>query len=107
MQQVLTILGWVLAPAFAALVTAYVSQRNELKAEKKKRLERDEAMEQGIKALLRQKMIDIHRQYVEGGFAVPVSIKEQATSIHEAYRALGGNGTGTRLYEDIMKAPTE
>lgn len=107
MQQVLTVLGWVLAPVCAVLVTKLVEQSKELKAEKENRKKRDEAMVQGMKTLLRQKTIDYHRTYVEAGLAVPVSIKEQATATHEAYRALGGNGTGTKLYEDIMKAPTE
>lgn len=107
MQQVLTVLGWVLAPICAALTTAYMAQRKELKAEKEKRKKRDEAMEMGVRALLRQKMIDYHREYVVSGGPCPVRIKEQATLIHDAYVALGGNGTGTQLWQEIMEAKVE
>lgn len=107
MQQVLTVLGWILAPVCASLITAYVAQRKELKADKESKKRRDAAMEQGMRALLRQKLIDYHREYVASGGPCPVRIKEQATAIHDAYVALGGNGTGTQLWNEIMEAKVE
>lgn len=100
MQQILTVLGWVLSPVCAALVTALVMKR-------KAKSEHDKAMEDGMMALLRQQIIDYHRQYVASGKPCPVRIKEQATKVHDAYAALGGNGTGTQLWKEIMEAHVE
>lgn len=107
MQQVLTVLGWILAPVCAVLVSELVRQRKELKAGKEEREKRDQAMEQGMRALLRQQLIDYHKEYVASGGPCPVRIKEQATSVHSAYVALGGNGTGTQLWNEIMEAKVE
>lgn len=100
MQQILTVLGWVLSPVCAALVTAIVMKRKAKSAH-------DEAMKKGLRTLLRQQLIDYHRQYVTSGGPCPVRIKEQATSVHDAYAALGGNGTGTQLWSEIMEAHVE
>lgn len=100
MQQAFTILGWVLSPVCAALITALITMRRNSKTE-------DEAMRNGMRALLRQQLIDYHRDYVVSGKPCPVRIKEQATSVHDAYHALGGNGTGTQLWQEIMEAHVE
>lgn len=100
MQQALTILGWFLSPICAALITAIVAMHRSSKTE-------DEAMRNGMRALLRQQLIDYHRDYVVSGKPCPVRIKEQATSVHDAYHALGGNGTGTQLWQEIMEAHVE
>lgn len=107
MQQVLTVLGWILAPVCASLITALVTQRREIKADREAKEKRDKAMELGMRTLLRQKLIDYHREYVANGGPCPVRIKEQATAIHDAYVALGGNGTGTQLWNEIMEAKVE
>lgn len=67
----------------------------------------DKAMQKGMIALLRQKLIDYHRDYVASGKPCPVRIKEQATAVYEAYAALGGNGTGEQLWKEIMEAHVE
>lgn len=93
-------LGWLLAPVCSALITYIVTLR---KADKRK----DKAMQQGMMALLRQQLINYHREYVASGKPCPVRIKEQATAVHDAYAALGGNGTGTQLWHEIMEAHVE
>ena len=99
-SQVLTVLGWILAPVCSALITYIVTKRKTDKAYEK-------AMRDGMLALLRQQLINYHKEYVAGGKACPVRIKEQATAVHDAYAALGGNGTGTQLWHEIMEAHVE
>lgn len=99
-SQILTVLGWILAPVCSALVTYIVTKRKQDKTH-------EAAMEQGLRTLLRQQLIDYHRQYVASGGPCPVRIKEQATAVHDAYAALGGNGTGTQLWNEIMEAHVE
>ena len=61
-----------------------------------------------LKAIRRSaELIDYHRDYVVSGRACPVRVKEQATSVYAAYHDLGGNGTGTKLYQEIMNAHVE
>ena len=98
--QILTVLGWVLAPVCASLITYIVTKGKAKSAHEK-------AVDEGLCALLRKALIDIHREYVALGKPCPVRIKEQATAIHSAYTALGGNGTGTQLWHEIMEAHVE
>ena len=44
------------------------------------------------------------QKYVVDGRGCSADIKEQATSIYQAYHDLGGNGTGTHLYGELMEA---
>lgn len=99
-SQILTVLGWVLSPVCASLVTYIITKSKANKAH-------EAAMQKGMMALLRQKLIDYHRDYVASGGPCPVRIKEQATTVHEAYAALGGNGTGDQLWREIMEAHVE
>lgn len=65
---------------------------------------RNRAFNKGMTAILRQQLIELHRVWViEQGYA-PVEIKEQADDIYEAYHDLGGNGTGTKLHDEILAA---
>lgn len=89
--------GWAVT---ALLGTAVGALGSRLRAAKK----RDLAMEKGMRAVMRAQLIEMHERYVADGLPCPVEVKEQATSVHDAYRALGGNGTGTHLYEEIMAA---
>jgi len=93
------LIGWVIAPLLSAVVGYLLAAARGLA---KRGSEHGEAMEQGMRALLRQQLIDYHDRYVTSGTPCPVSIKEQATSVYTAYHNLGGNGTGTQLYTEIM-----
>lgn len=106
-QQIITILGWLLAPVCSALVVYIREQHKQAALREQTKSTHDKAMEEGVRALLRQQLIDYHKEYVASGKACPVRIKEQATSIHDAYKALGGNGTGTQLWHEIMEAHVE
>lgn len=101
MPETSALIGWVIAPLLSAAVGYLVAAARGLA---KRGSEHGEAMEQGMRALLRQQLIDYHDQYVVRGRPCPVGIKEQATSVYTAYHGLGGNGTGTHLYEEIMDA---
>ncbi len=95
-----TLIGWFFAPLCSGLVGYMLAVLNSMR---KRNAEHDEAMEQGMRALLRQQLIDYHADYVASGGPCPIRIKEQATSVYNAYHALGGNGTGTQLYQEILE----
>lgn len=96
--------SYIINTLLAALVGLLIGWYKKSRRERDTKAAHDEAMEMGMRAVLRQQLIDYHAEYVATGKACPVRIKEQATSVYKAYNALGGNGTGTRLWQEIMSA---
>lgn len=72
---------------------------------KKDKLE-SEALKTGVQALLKDRIIDLHNDYVERGHC-PIYVKQNVESLYSAYHALGGNGTVTKLHDRLMGMPTE
>ena len=66
---------------------------------------RDRAMETGLRTLLRAELLEIHAKYMPLG-CIPVAVMEEADRVYKAYHSLGGNGTGTKIYEEIKALPT-
>lgn len=62
------------------------------------------AVVHGLRVLLRAEIIRIHREYVQTGRPVPVEVMDEADDAYSAYSALGGNGTGTKMHDEIMAA---
>lgn len=63
------------------------------------------ALAAGVRSLLRSELIRTHNGCHRQGGATLVD-KEVAERVYSAYHDLGGNGLGTRLYEEIMAMPT-
>ena len=63
------------------------------------------AQQDGIRTLLRNELVRLHRDLVEAQGWCTLEDKEYAERTYIAYHELGGNGTGTVLYEDIMALP--
>lgn len=63
------------------------------------------AMEKGMRSILRREIKIMHRQHVIKGEPISIDDKDEATEIYTAYHDLGGNGTGTHMYHDIMELP--
>lgn len=62
----------------------------------------DKAMEEGLRTLLRAELREFHHRYVDLHEPLAPSMAEEVERVYHAYHALGGNGTGTRMYEEIM-----
>lgn len=89
----------------SSLVGAAVSAAlTRLKGAGKRAVDTDEAMKAGMRALLWRELQVIHAHAVEQG-GLTVAERRHLESVYRAYHALGGNGTGTRLYEDAMAMP--
>lgn len=84
--------------AFIKLQGQRVSERTD--AEKAA----DEAMRAGLRALLWRELKTIHEQAMNQG-GLDVSDRKHLESVYATYHKLGGNGTGTRLYNDAMNQP--
>lgn len=68
--------------------------------------DRTNQLESGVQCLLRAEIIRSHEKYMDKGFC-PVYAREALSRAYEAYHALGGNGTITGLYNQIIALPTD
>lgn len=64
-----------------------------------------EALYKGMKASLRKDLVDAYRDHVTEGKPLTVERMHEITEGYNAYRALGGNGTGKAMYEGICEVP--
>ncbi len=60
----------------------------------------------GLVAMLRSQIVQQYNHYIDLGFC-PIYAKENVESLYKQYHALGGNGTMTRLYKELLELPTE
>lgn len=67
-----------------------------LKQQKKER----NANARGTMLLLRVKLIEYHDTYMKRG-SIPTYAYQNFDEMYDAYRALGGNGMVTKMYEEI------
>ena len=68
--------------------------------------DRTKQLENGVQSLLRAEIIRSHEKYMDRKYC-PVYAREALTRIYESYHALGGNGTMTELYKQVMALPTD
>ena len=61
---------------------------------------RQQAAEQGICALLRDRIVQAYYHYAERGW-ITLHGLENVEALYQDYHALGGNGTVTTLVEDL------
>lgn len=62
--------------------------------------ENREKVEDGVKALLKDRLISIHSAASKRDY-ITYTEMERATAMYEAYHGLGGNGTGTLIMEEL------
>lgn len=67
-----------------------------LKNQKKDR----DANTKGTMMLLRVQMIEYHDKYMQLGH-IPTYAYQNFVEMYEAYHAMGGNGLGTQMFEEI------
>lgn len=88
-----------LVGALVASVYAYVSRKSI------DGIETQRALLRGIRTLLRNELVEAHREYVEKDKSITLESLEYVQETYESYHSLGGNGSGTKLWEDIKALP--
>lgn len=63
------------------------------------------ALEMGVQALLRDRMLHSYNKYTELGYS-PVYAKENFENLYQQYHGLGGNGVMTQLHVEFMELPS-
>ena len=97
----LTFITAIVSSLASALVASIISSS---KSRIKKEKQTLEALNAGMRALLWRELNDIHKEAIADGGMSPDS-RHNAEEVYNAYHAIGGNGTGTRIYEEAMKLP--
>jgi len=64
-----------------------------------------DALMDGVRSLLRNELVKTHKECVVKNAGCTLVDKEVTERNYRAYHALGGNGTGTALYDEIMSLP--
>ena len=64
-----------------------------------------QSTQDGMKCLLRAEIIRDHSHYMEKGY-IPIYAMENVMESYAAYHSLGGNGTITKMVEELKQLPT-
>lgn len=114
-SNLVTIVGWVIAPLFGYLFAKYTTKYNEEKKQKESlKVEYDndrKIMRKALMHLLREAIKDEYyrrtsMESADRGFC-PLEIKEEITDVYQLYSELGGNHSAKRMFEYIIELPEE
>lgn len=95
-------LEWFFAAICAFLAWGYRTVSAKLTMEQKK----NEAISQGVQALLRESIVSSYNKYQDKGYC-PIYAKESIKKAYKAYAALGGNDVASELYRKILNMREE
>ncbi len=91
----------VFAAVTGVLTLAYHRMRKALKDERVRR----EAIYDGLRALLRDRIINEYNHWQCDMGYCPIYAMESILAMHKSYKALGGNGTIDNLIGDLLELP--
>lgn len=94
-------LEWIAKYWLEAIFTALLAAGGALL---KRTIKRQKAIENGVQDLLRLEILDNYERSKQEG-KISVARKDAIDSAYQSYHALGGNGTITRVHEEIMQMP--
>lgn len=80
------------------------TRQAEHQKEEEERWAEQEALKEGVLALLHDRLYQGCRYHIHNGEITDEEMKNMEY-LYKGYHALGGNGTGTELYERIKKLP--
>ena len=93
--------------ALTGVVTFYLNRalnKNSKKSEEK--ASNQNALANGVQALLRVKLIEYHDKFMERGM-IPKYALDNYELMYEAYHDLHGNGMVTKLHAEVLNLPLE
>lgn len=93
---------WLFMVISAILSLGYRQIAKRQKEESKK----NKAVQEGVQALLRDRIIQTYNHYQDKGFC-PIYAKENVKKLYDAYHVLGGNDVATKLKDTLLLMPEE
>ncbi len=95
------VLTAVISSLASALVATLISlSKSKIKQEK----ESLDALNAGMRALLWRELNDIYKEAITDN-GLTTDARHHLENVYLAYHRIGGNGTGTRLFDEAMKMP--
>ena len=89
------------------IITAIIARGYRVVAKRQKLQEiKDNAICEGVQALLRDRIINTYNRAIDKGFC-PIYEKESLKRLYTAYHNLGGNDVATELYHKTLEMQTE
>lgn len=79
---------------------------NKIKMTEQKTEQKNESVQLGIQALLRDRLYQCYLHYTEKGYA-PLYARENFENMYTQYHNLGANGVMDDLYDKFMDLPLE
>lgn len=64
------------------------------------------ALKMGMQALLRDRIFQAYNKFIDQEY-IPIYAMESLQLMYDQYRKLGGNGTATKLMEELKRLPTK
>ena len=95
----IAIITWAVTGALGALVSYFATKLHS-------RTKHEEAMEEGMRCLLRKEIVDAYDKYIHGKHNMSVERRRELVEAYDAYHSLGGNGVITDLYHELMDTDT-
>ncbi len=93
-------LEWIFGIVAAVLAGLYRNLSKKIEKQK----EENKAIKNGLQAVLHDRLYQTCKYYIGLGY-VDTDGLENASIVYKSYHALGGNGTGTLLYEKLKALP--
>lgn len=84
-----------------AIVASFVSKAGKAATDT---VDEARAMQEGMRALLWRELKNIHAEASERG-GMDIEERRHLENVYSAYHGIGGNGTGTRLFQESMEMP--
>lgn len=98
------VLSYIVQAVMGAIIAALAGSYGRLSKKFKAKEVENEAIKKGVREVLHLELYKECQELLEIGRITPEDLKN-VERIYENYHALGGNGTGTALYERILKLP--
>jgi hypothetical protein len=89
---------------FAIITSLLAYKCRSLSKKLKQRQTEQEALKSGVVALLHDRLYQGCRYHISQGIITEDELKNMEY-LYNGYHALGGNGTGTELYQRVKKLP--
>lgn len=89
------------------MLQSSMKENRRLREEKeRKENERNNALDDGVRCLLRAKLIEYHAKYTKQGYITTHGL-ENGQLMYKAYKGLGGNGLIDQIDEEIKHLPVK
>jgi hypothetical protein len=102
---VLQIIGWGSFPLPGLIMAGMIAFYKKLSKKIHKQLNDQKALKDGTLALLRNQIIQNYDKYMDRE-RIPIYAIENVLELYNAYHTLGGNGTITKLVDELKELPS-